>query len=96
MPESRSRKKGREAHARQTQASQKEAEAKRQISLRAYRARRMAGWTFVALAVVVGVSHWLAHLGVWSFASLGVMDLVAGYPLALLLGVAGAIVLSKT
>jgi hypothetical protein len=32
---------------------------------------------------------------VWGFASQGVMDLVAGYPMAGLLGVTGAIVLSK-
>jgi len=47
------------------------------------------------LAVVVGVSHLLTHLGVWGFAKQGVMDLVAGYPMAMVLGVTGAIVLSK-
>ena len=45
--------------------------------------------------VAVGVSHWLAHLGLWRFASDGVMDLTAGYPTAALLVVVGAIVLSK-
>jgi hypothetical protein len=44
---------------------------------------------------MVGASHWLAHIQVWRFASQGVMDVVAGYPMAVALGVVGAIVLSK-
>ncbi len=63
--------------------------------MRRYRWYRTAGWSLVAAGVLIGVSHWFAHLGTWSFASSGVMDLVAGYPMAGLLGVAGAIVLSK-
>ncbi|MGH2635130.1 MAG: hypothetical protein ACRDHU_03170 [Actinomycetota bacterium] len=49
----------------------------------------------VGLAIVVGVSHWLTHLGAWDFASQGIEDLVAGYPMAALLGIGGAIVLSR-
>ena len=49
----------------------------------------------VVLAVVVGVSHWLSHIGVWQFGSPGVMDLAAGYPLAAALGIGGSIVLTK-
>ncbi len=67
----------------------------RRISLRRYRFERAAGWTLVGLAIVIGVSHWLTHVGVWGFASQGVMDLVAGYPMAAVLGIAGSIVLSR-
>lgn len=103
MSRTRSRKKGpsrprdkhREAQARETQAAQQRAEAKRQITPGAYRFRRAAGWTLVGLAIVVGAGHWLTHIGAWGFASQGMMDLVAGYPAAMLLGIAGAIVLSR-
>jgi hypothetical protein len=50
----------------------------------------------VVLGVSVGASHWLTHIQVWGFASQGVMDLIAGYPMSAALGVGGAIVLSKT
>jgi hypothetical protein len=49
----------------------------------------------VGLGVVVGVSHWLTHLGAWDFASQGIEHLVAGYPMAALLGIGGAVVLSR-
>lgn len=66
------------------------------ISLRRYRVQRAAGWTLVGLGAVLGISHWLAHLGAWSFATPGVMDLVAGYPLAGALGLTGVLVLTKS
>ncbi len=83
-----------EALARETQAAQRLAE-KKKLTLAGYRRRRIFGWTLVSLAIVVGVTHWMEHLGFFSFASSGVEDLVAGYPMAVLLGVAGTIVLSK-
>jgi hypothetical protein len=49
----------------------------------------------VGLGIAIGVSHWLSHIGFWGFASQGVMDLVAGYPMAGLLAIAGAIVLGR-
>lgn len=93
---SRPRDKTREARARETQAAQQRAQARKQISLRAYRFRRGLGWGLVALGIVVGVSHWLAHIQLWGFADQGLMDLVAGYPMAALLGVSGVIVLGRT
>lgn len=75
--------------------AQRQAEAKK-LTPAAYRRRRILGWTLVALGVVVGVQHFISHLGVFSLISPGVDDVVAGYPLAGLLGIAGAIVLSKT
>jgi hypothetical protein len=88
------RDKRREARARQTQGAQERA-ASRQVSPRAARVRRTIGWVLVGLGIVVGMSHWLTHIGAWDFASQGVEDLVAGYPMAALLAIGGAIVLSQ-
>lgn len=95
MPRSRQRTKVRSPQARKTQTEQERASERKQISLKQYRARRLLGWTLVGLGVLVGVSHWLAHLEVWGFASPGIMDLVAGYPVAVALGVLGSIILTK-
>jgi hypothetical protein len=81
--------------ARATRAQQQAAGERRQLTLRQYQMRRLAGWTLVWVGAVVGVSHWLAHLGLWRFASDGVMDITAGYPTGVLLVVIGSIVLSK-
>lgn len=81
--------------ARATRAQQHEASARPKLTLRQYRRRRFAGWSLVWVGVAVGVSHWLAHLGLWSFASEGVMDVTAGYPLGAVLVVAGSIALSR-
>lgn len=93
-PAPKQRNRRREALAHETQVAQRRAE-KKKLTLAGYRRRRIFGWTLVSLAIVVGVTHWMEHLGLFSFASSGVEDLVAGYPMAVLLGVAGAIVLSK-
>lgn len=92
---SRRRDKRAEARAKETQRAQHEAEAGK-LTLAAYRRRRLLGWSLVGLGVVVGVQHWLSHLGLFSVISPGVDDVVVGYPLAGLLGIAGAIVLSKS
>jgi hypothetical protein len=92
---SRPRDKRHEAQARETKAAQQRANQRKQITVRAYRLRRALGWGLVGLGIVVGVSHWLAHIGLWKFASPGVMDLAAGYPMAAALGIAGSIVLGR-
>lgn len=92
---SRPRDKRRETQARETQVAQERAKQRKQMSLRAYQLRRTLGWGLVVLGIAVGVSHWLSHIGLWGFASQGVMDLVAGYPMAALLGITGAIVLGR-
>jgi len=91
----RPRNRRRETRARETQAAQEAAKQRKQITLRQYQARRALGWGLVGLGILVGASHWLSHIQTWGFATQGVMDLVAGYPMALLLGVAGAIVLGR-
>ena len=83
-----------EGRARQTQAAQHRAETKK-VSVEQYRRRRVLGWTLVALGVVTGVQHLLSHWGLFNVISRGWDDLAVGYPMAALLGVAGAIVLSK-
>jgi hypothetical protein len=105
MPASRQRGKSRagarrrdkavEARARETRAAQRRAEEGK-LTLPAYRRRRLIGWSLVTLGVIVGVQHFISHLGVFSLISPGVDDIVAGYPLAAVLGIAGTIVLSKT
>jgi hypothetical protein len=105
LPASRQRRKGgagvkrrhkaSEARARETRAAQREAEERR-LSPGAYRMRRLLGWSLVTLGLIVGVQHFLSHLGFFSLVSPGVDDVVAGYPLAGLLAIAGVIVLSKT
>lgn len=93
MPRSSKRPIARRAQARETQVAQQKAE-KKKLTPEQYARRRTFGWTLVALAVVVGVTHWLAHLGAL-YEDSGLYDLTIGYPTALLLGIASAIVLSK-
>ena len=100
MPKSRGRRKPRSSQARmkrarETQGAQRRAEVRRTVSYGRYRFRRIAGWSLVVLGVTMGVTHWLTHIQVWDFASQGVEDLLAGYPMAALLGVGGAVVLSR-
>ncbi len=83
------------ARARETQTAQKQAEEKKQISPEAYMRRRVLGWPLVVLGVAVAVQHLIHHMGFWTLISPGWDDIVAGYPLAGVLGVAGAIILSK-
>ena len=93
MPKSKQRKKTVLKKAEQAKAEQAKAETKK-LTPEQYMRRRIFGWTLVALAVVVGVTHWLAHLGAL-YEDTGLYDLTIGYPMAGLLGVSGAIVLSK-
>lgn len=93
MPKSKNRRKGSKARARATQVAQKEAETKR-LTPRQNMRRRAFGWTLVALAVGFAVTHWLAHLGVL-YNDRPIWDLTIGYPMAGLLGIGGAIVLSS-
>lgn len=93
MPRPKKRRKSRERRARETQATQQSAE-KKKITPAQYMRRRAVGWGLVALAIVVGLSHWLAHVGVL-YEDKGLWDLTIGFPMAGALGVAGAIVLGR-
>ena len=94
MPRSKKRTQVREQKARETQLAQQEAETKK-MTWEQYRRQRLFGWTLVAVGVSMAVSHWIQHLGFWELMSPGWSDLLIGYPMGGLLGVAGAIVLSK-
>jgi hypothetical protein len=59
-----------------------------------YTRRRIFGWSLVALGLLIGVTHWLAHIGLL-YEDTGLWDLTIGYPTAALFGVLGAVVLSK-
>jgi hypothetical protein len=93
MPRPKKRKKSRERRARETQIAQRSAEKKR-ITPELYMRRRALGWGLVALAVVVAITHWLAHVGVL-YEDNGLWDLTIGFPMAGLLGIGGAIVLGR-
>jgi hypothetical protein len=93
MPRPKKSKKSRERRARETQSAQQRAE-KRKLTPEQFMRRRALGWGLVALAVVVGVSHWFAHVGVL-YEDKPLWDLTIGFPMAGALGVAGAIVLSR-
>lgn len=93
MPKPHKRAKVRAAKAREQQIAQREAEAKK-ITPEQYMRRRAAGWALVAIGVGIGVTHWVAHIGLLYDAT-GISDLLVGYPTAGLFGIGGAIVLSK-
>lgn len=93
MPKSKRRSKASKPRAIETQVAQQKAEVKK-LTPEQYMRRRVVGWGLVVLGVLVGVTHWVAHLGVL-YDTKGIWDLAAGYPMAGALGVAGAVVLSK-
>lgn len=82
------------ARARRRQHQQEGAERKR-LTPGQYGLRRAVGWGLVTAAVLIGVSHWLQHLGVFTILPHGLADLFVGYPAAAVLGVGGALVLSR-
>jgi hypothetical protein len=88
------RAKAQQARARAAQAAQREAD-KHKLTPAQYSRRRGLGWVLVGLGVVVFVQHLVSHAGFFTLVSPGVDDLIAGYPLAGLLALAGAIVLSR-
>lgn len=84
-----------EARARETQAAQEKAASVKKLSPRAYMRRRVLGWSLIALGILVLTTHLIEHLGFFSIASPGVEDLLAGYPMAAVLILAGVFTLSK-
>jgi hypothetical protein len=93
MPRSKKRRSVRERQAEQARAAQKKVEEKK-LTPEQYARRRAFGWALVALAVAVGVSHWLAHIG-FLYEDRPIWDLTIGYPMAGVLAVSGAIVLTR-
>ncbi len=96
MPKSKGRQAKRRkpsAQARETQVDQVKAETLRTRSYASYRRRRLASWALIGGGVVVGVSHFFEHFGLLKIFSLGVEDVLIGYPTAVLLAVGGLMLL---
>jgi hypothetical protein len=72
-----------------TAAEQKAADGRRKY-LRKRRLTRI-GIALMVVGGVMAVVHWLAHLGTFGGQPPGIVDLVAGYPMAAVLFLAGAI-----
>lgn len=94
MPKPKQRAKVVKARAERTQSNQ-EAAARAKALLRRYRMRRTLGWGLVVLGILVGIEHWLEHLEVLSLLPKVIGEVGLGYPMAAVLVIAGAIVLSK-
>ena len=64
-----------------------------QLRARYLRKRRFlrVGQLIMLIGFLVGLQHWLAHLGVFGTQPPGWVDLAAGYPMAAALILAGAI-----
>ncbi len=81
-----------------TAAERLRADRQRQLNrqLRFWTPARLLGWALVAIGVLVGLVHWLAHLG-WRPIPLtmGWQDLVLGYPMAGAIIVAAAVFLGR-
>lgn len=95
MPRSKKRKKTSQRQARQARLEQQRAEDKK-LTPEQYMRRRAFGWGLVGLAVLVGVSHWLAHVFGFPYQDSARWDLTLGYPTAAALAIAGSVALSKT
>jgi hypothetical protein len=94
MPKSKKRAKAREQRVLAAQREQRKKEDRR-LTPEQHMRRRAFGWSLVGLAVLVGVTHWLAHLGAL-YEDRALWDLTIGYPTAGALAVVGILVLSKT
>jgi len=99
MPRSKSNRRGSRSaraakRARRASAPQGASEG-RKLTPAQYTRGRAIGWTLIAVGVVVFAQHLLSHLGFFTLVSPGVDDIVAGYPLAGVLGISGVILLSR-
>lgn len=72
-----------------TAAEQKAAEGRRRY-LRKRRLIRI-GITLMVVGGLMAVTHWFSHLGAFGGQPPGIVDLIAGYPMAALLFLTGAI-----
>ncbi len=59
------------------------------------RRRHIAAYVLFALAVLIAVTHLLEHWGVFQLMAPTLQDLLLGWPMAGVLGIAGAIVHGK-
>jgi hypothetical protein len=71
-------------------ATEKKAAEGRRKYLRKRRLTRI-GISLMVVGGLMAVTHWVSHLGAFGGQPPGIVDLVAGYPMAALLFLAGAI-----
>lgn len=93
-PPVRRRDRAREGRTREAHVAERRAEVMK-LTPAQYGRRRILGWALVAAGSVVFVQHLVSHMGFFTLISSGVDDLVAGYPLAGLLGLLGVVVLTR-
>jgi len=61
--------------------------------------QKVIGWALVGVALAVAVSHFLEHLkmpNLLPFVSSGLQDVVAGYPIAIVMVLVGVILLGQS
>lgn len=76
--------------ARETQKAQAEAAARRE--LQQSQRRHAIAYALFVVAGVMAVSHFFEHAGALRLLSPGLQDLLLGWPMAALIGLAGAII----
>lgn len=76
--------------ARETQKAQAEAAARREFQQS--QKRHAIAYSLFAIAGVMAVSHFFEHAGAFQLLSPGLQDLLLGWPMAALIGLAGAII----
>ncbi len=82
-----------EHRAADTRVQQVQAEMRR--AFRRQRRRKVWAGALVTTGAIIGVSHWLQHLGAYTLLDPGLADLLIGYPMSGALIVAGLIVLGR-
>lgn len=84
------RRAGKQGDARETQRLQVEADMRRSFAQK--RRRHIEAFVLWGVAVVIAATHLIEHTGALRIMSLSLEDLLIGWPVAGILGVAGGII----